>query len=320
MDLSSLIFVALFVAWAVYLVPKALRHHEEDATSRSVEGFSDRLRVLARREAVSSTQAQLVGRDRPVARDRAAETESRAEEKAPLDTTSAARTSEARTSEEPAEETSAQTDAELAAPTPAPRASRPVDRPAARRAAARRRRVFNVLLLAIVVVAGLAIGKVVAWAWLAAPTGLMVAWLVACRLMVKRERAARSTRSTQVRKRRTTLADEALADEDAAAEVEDGPFGELRDDTDEIPVVTAEVRDESAADVVEDGWTPVSVPLPTYVAKAPAGRTVRTIDLDSTGVWSSGRNEADSQLAREADAQRAQADAAEAEQRRATGS
>ena len=50
MDLSSLIFVALFVAWAVYLIPMALRRHEEDASSRSVDGFSERLRVLARRD------------------------------------------------------------------------------------------------------------------------------------------------------------------------------------------------------------------------------------------------------------------------------
>ena len=59
------------------------------------------------------------------------------------------------------------------------------------------------------------------------------------------------------------------------------------------------------------------VTLPTYVGKASAGRTVRTIDLDSTGVWSSGRNEADSALAREADQQRA--DAAEPDQRRVSG-
>ena len=90
------------------------------------------------------------------------------------------------------------------------------------------------------------------------------------------------------------------------------------DDTDEIPAVTAEVLGEEP---VADGWTPVPVPLPTYVAKAPAGRTVRTIDLDSTGVWSSGRNEADSQLAREADAQRSATEPdAEVEQRRASGS
>ena len=51
-DLSALIFVALAVAWAVYLVPKALKHHDESARSRSVDRFSHTMRVLARREPV----------------------------------------------------------------------------------------------------------------------------------------------------------------------------------------------------------------------------------------------------------------------------
>ena len=38
--------------------------------------------------------------------------------------------------------------------------------------------------------------------------------------------------------------------------------------------------------------------VPTYVGKDTARRTVRTIDLDSTGVWSSGRSAADSALVR----------------------
>ena len=63
----------------------------------------------------------------------------------------------------------------------------------------------------------------------------------------------------------------------------------------DIPVVAAEPpapRDPNA-------WDPVDVPLPTYVSKPVAQRSVRTIDLDSTGVWSSGRSEADSALVRE---------------------
>lgn len=296
MDLSALIFVALAVAWAVYLVPKALKYHEEDSAHRSVDGFSDRLRVLARREAVSASEAELVPAGRKPSPAAAEEPEAPAEPEVAYD-------------EEPA------------APTPAPRAPRPplARRLAARRAAERRRRVFNVLLLLNLVVAGLGIGKVIALAWVAAPVVLLVAWLVACRLMVRRERAARAAAN---RRRRTTLADQVIAEEDAGradepvevAEV----VGSLDDDTDEIPAVTAALLEEEP---VVDGWTPVPVPLPTYVAKAPAGRTVRTIDLDSTGVWSSGRNEADSQLAREADAQRAQADAdAAADERRASGS
>jgi len=49
-------------------------------------------------------------------------------------------------------------------------------------------------------------------------------------------------------------------------------------------------------------WDPVPVTLPTYVTKPTAARrTVRTIDLDSTGVWTSGRTDADAALARESD-------------------
>ncbi|WP_182379358.1 hypothetical protein [Nocardioides sp. WS12] len=289
MDLSALIFVALAVAWAVYLVPKALKQHEEDADSRSVEGFSDRLRVLARRDAVSATEAELVPAGRK-SYDTYEPTEDVVSEDGP------------------------------AKPAPAPRTrpdelgkvQRRLRQAAARRAAERRRRVFNVLLAAIIVTSALAIGSVIGATWILIPVVLMGAWLVACRLMVKRERAARA--AAPVRKRRRTLADEVIEDEDADEDDDES------DNTQDIPVVTAELLDEPVA-VDPDAWTPVPVPLPTYVDKAPAGRTVRTIDLDSTGVWSSGRNEADSQLAREADAQRAKAEPdAEIKQRRASGS
>ena len=67
MDLSALIFVALAVAWAVYLVPKALRHHDDVARSRSVDRFSHTMRVLARREPVDTRSARLVTPGRPAA-------------------------------------------------------------------------------------------------------------------------------------------------------------------------------------------------------------------------------------------------------------
>jgi hypothetical protein len=41
-----MIFIALALGWAIYLIPKALQQHEEMARSRSVESFSSRLRVL----------------------------------------------------------------------------------------------------------------------------------------------------------------------------------------------------------------------------------------------------------------------------------
>ena len=55
-----MIFVALAVAWAAYLLPKALRHHDEVSRSRSVERFSNTMRVLARREPVTHGGARLV--------------------------------------------------------------------------------------------------------------------------------------------------------------------------------------------------------------------------------------------------------------------
>ncbi|KRA31063.1 MULTISPECIES: divisome protein SepX/GlpR [unclassified Nocardioides] len=296
MDLSALIFVALAVAWAVYLVPKALKQHEEDADSRSVEGFSDRLRVLARRDAVSATEAALVpaGRTSYDAYEPAADAVPEAELPEDVPATAAP--------------------APRARPTEHSPVQRRLRQAAARRAAERRRRVFNILLLAIIVTVALSIGGVIGATWILGPLVLMGAWLVACRLMVKRERAARA--ATSVRKRRRTLADEVIAAEDAddADDLDDES-----DNTQDIPVVTAALADEPVA-VDPDAWTPVPVPLPTYVDKAPAGRTVRTIDLDSTGVWSSGRNEADSQLAREADAQRTKAEPDAEQQRRASGS
>lgn len=276
MDLSALIFVALAVAWAAYLIPKALKHHEVDRVSRSVESFSDRVRVLARREPVSASRATLVVDTAGTARAVAAETSKPEPEPAPV----------------PA--------AEVEGDRPTAAQLRARKRSAAR-AARRRRRVLGTILLVNLAVVGLAAAGVIGWVWEAIPATLLVAWLVACRLMVRQERAARVSRTTPVRKRRTTLADQAIADEDAA------------DDTDEIPAVRA----DEGAPAVPGGWDPVPVTLPTYVDKAAAGRTVRTIDLDATGVWSSGRNAADSALAREADQQRAEQ--TEAEQRRVSG-
>lgn len=241
MDLSALIFVALAVAWAVYLIPKALKHHEDAQQRRSVDGFSDSMRVLATREPVSAKASTLVVPSRPAAP--GAEVE--------------------------------------VAPVTA--------RAAAARAAKRRLRVVLLILAGNVAVAALAYFGYLAWSSQAIPAGVLVAWLVACRLMVKKERAVAPVR----------------AEATPAAEVEDaGPA------TEEMAPVPAAERDP-------DSWDPVPVTLPTYVDKAEASRSVRTIDLDSTGVWSSGRSESDSRIARQADEAAREAKTGDAEQRRA---
>ena len=270
MDLSALIFVALAVAWAVYLIPKALRHHDDAGRSRSVERFSHTMRVLARREPTSHRSARLVVTPgRPAS-------------------------SAVPVVEVPVEPVAAPTRAELH-----------VRRVAAARAAKRRLRVVSVIGAANLVVVALAIGAVIPWPYVAIPATVLVMWLVACRLMVRRERAADAPGAR-------------LPMVDAQPEGPEGPI------TEEI-VAIAGVEGEVEVEVERDpnAWDPVPVTLPTYVTKEQAGRrTVRTIDLDSTGVWTSGRTESDSALAREADQAERAAKAARTadEARRATGS
>ena len=258
MDLSALIFVALAVSWAVYLVPKALKHHDDVVRSRSVDRFSHTMRVLARREPVDRRNARLV-------------------------------VSPGRTPSAPIVATKHTTPA-----------SAPLAREATNRAARRRRRVLGTVLLALVVTATVAGFGVVSWWYVAIPAGLLVAWLVACRLMVRHEQALRFDADL----REATGEMPAVPDAEATAP-------DCTDDTTQTPAIT----DPSL-------WDPMPVTLPTYVSAPQAARRgVRTIDLDSTGVWTSGRTEADAVIARQAEADDRTRKAARAEQqRRATGS
>ena len=266
--------MALAVAWVAYLVPKALQHHDEVVRSRSVDRFSHRMRVLARREPVNGRNARLV-----VTPGRAAAP--------PVVTTKGPAIADAR-----------------------------IRREAVARATRRRRRVLGLLLLANAAVIGVAAFHLISWWWVAAPAALLVAWLVACRLMVRSERGIRRSRPVEV------AATEVVDDE--AAESELGAAGDSPlEDTMASPlgaplVVEAELLQQADPAM----WDPLPVTLPTYVSKPAARRTVRTIDLDDTGVWSSGRSESDSALAREADqAERAQRSQREGgEDRRVVGS
>lgn len=288
---SGLIFVAVAVAWAAYLVPKALRYHEDVARSRSVDRFSQTMRVLARREPVDRTRARLV-----VTKPSAA--------------TGDAVAAAAEGREAPAGPT---------APTASARQLSPkARREAARRAAQRRRRVLGTILALLVVTAALAAFSVVGWAWVAAPAALLVAWLVACRLMVRHEHGLPAVPSVRLphlaRDAEPAPASHEIADEIADAEL-----------TTDVPVVTDTGLEQVPAEspMTAPGlWDPVPVTLPTYVDKpAAVRRTVRTIDLDSTGVWTSGRTEADASLAREADAlERRRRAAREDDEGRALGS
>lgn len=260
MDSSGLIFVALAIAWAVYLIPKAMRYTDAEKRSRPVDRFSDRMRVLARSGADS--------------------------------TSGTASTSPAagRTAARPA----AQAQVQRPELSPAQLRAR---RAAHRKATKRRRNVLSVILVSLIAVAVMAGMSLFTWWYVAIPGAVLVGWLTLCRVMVKGERAGMRPQPVVAPSDLDDVEDELVHPDEFAVAVNAQGFDEVSDKA--ITSVLADASAESRQGL----WDPVPMTLPTYVDKAPAKkRTVAQIDLDSTGVWSSGRSEVDSALAREADA------------------
>jgi hypothetical protein len=190
--------------------------------------------------------------------------------------------------------------------------------------------VLGLVLLVNALVVGLAVGRVVAWPWVAVPVVLLVAWLVACRLMVTQERSAARRLPVATRGGSTAMTPATIPDassersssdlDDAVAEPGDAQVLQVDEPLEDLEPVGL----PAAAPVMRapGSWDMVPTTLPTYVSMpAATRRTVQTIDLESTGVWSSGRSESDSALAREAEERQAsERSVREAAERRATGS
>jgi hypothetical protein len=261
------IFAAVVIAWAVFLVPWALRRYDEATRTRSVDKVSKAMRLLGRPRD-DADEPEPIAAPPPLKRP-VIDSEDRPVAEAP------------------------------------PRPSRA----AARAAAARRRRVL-MILVGLTALTGVVVAVRVIPVWsIAIPAGLVVAFLALCRWQVRREDDAAWVR------RRTGQDDEDESAADAATASQ--PVG---DDPNDEPTValpaTAEARDKAkgrqaaeagadpvaAADLVEsvsdpvavttsDGnplWDPLPVTLPTYVSKAKANRSVRTIDLGAPDTWTSG--------------------------------
>ena len=144
-----MIFAAIVIAWACFLVPWALRRYDEATRTRSVDKVSKAMRLLGR------------------SRDEADEPEPIAEPP-PLK----------RPVTEPEDENRPGSE-----PDPQPRPSR-----AAARAAARRRRKVLLTLVGAAVLTGIVtiVGVIPVWS-LAIPLGLVAAFLGLCRWQVSRE-------------------------------------------------------------------------------------------------------------------------------------
>jgi hypothetical protein len=198
------------------------------------------------------------------------------------------------------------------------RARKPgLTRASARLAARRRRRVLLVLLGATAVVSPLAgLAYIPMWS-IAIPLSLLAAWLVACRIQVRSQygaapaaplrlpkipaavkvrRPAKATAKTAKPKRSRSGAVESEDTVIVATDIDD--IEPQRRHVMEQAELEADALDEqlviavpSAASHGEMVWDPLPVTLPTYVTKPRAGRTVRTIDFDAPGAWTSGHVE-----------------------------
>lgn len=156
-----MIFIALALAWAVYLIPKAVQHHEEMARTRNVESFSARLRVLGGTRRSSDSSASSDSAPAPV----------------PVPATQPVATATA-ASEGPADIQ--------------PQWRSLLTRESAARAAARRRRVLYALTGLLVLTVGLAAGGILPWLTVVAPVVLIGAFLFTAARTVKAQQLRRS--------------------------------------------------------------------------------------------------------------------------------
>ena len=313
--------MVLAVAWAVYLIPKALRHHDEVARTRSIDRFSTAMRVLARREPVNRRDARLVvsppravGNPRVLTPSRAVVTE--VAEAAPAEPSVVV--------------------------TVKPAVSRPriaARRKAARAAARRRRHILTFLLLCTVGTGAAAYLGYLLWWSVAIPGALTLAYLVLCRTQGRRE----SLNDFEL------LDERPEQDSDVMVVPRRGVRVEAQDGTPRVPAAPAatalgavdgngvadfdDTEDTVGIDVAlleaiviptEDGgtlWDPLPVTLPTYVTKPKARRTVRTIDLGEPGTWTSGRTVEDAEIVARAKADEAETKGVDEDgQQRAVGS
>jgi hypothetical protein len=254
---TGLIVAFVVAVWAAYFVPLVLRRYDEASTSSSLEALSPLSRVIRRSDAEPPAAAVDEEPDQV---------------------------------EEPEQDEAPE---QVDAPRPQ------ISGRAARIAARRRRRTLLTLLAATAIVGGLA-GFVVIPMWsIAIPAGLVVSWLVACRVQVRRERGI--TRRPRRKRMKTAKVTASAAEDDedtviTSSQLEDVNPG--RRHVMESTPLEADALDEqlviAAPSVATTGdlvWDPLPVTLPTYVTKPRAGRTVRTIDFDQPGAWTSGHVE-----------------------------
>ena len=133
------------------------------------------------------------------------------------------------------------------------------------RDAARRRLIVLVVLAAVTSVVGALAGfGVVPWWTLAAPAGLVVAFLVVARFSVAHMRRQLDARARHIR------GGDSVDEQTVSIAV----LEEFEQDSNELSIeITAPIEHAGSL------WDPIPITAPTYVSRPLAPRTVRTIDL-----------------------------------------
>ncbi|WP_269303509.1 divisome protein SepX/GlpR [Aeromicrobium sp. HA] len=297
---SSGLIVAFVVAlWAAYFVPLVLRRYDEAGKNSSLDQDGPTRRVVEPRRTVVAAEER---RSPSVTKKVAPPVTKRAEPATPATSPRVDRTS------------------------PAVDAQRPrVTREAAQIAARRRRNVLLTLVAVLAVLTGVTVASLVPVWTPAIGVGLIVAWLVLCRVMVRQERGIargssqgrivrglRAVPSSVVRafgwasgrvgSDRSTTVGGTAADEEmtivVSDQVEDLAL-ERRNVMETDAPLAADALDEQLQIAVpsvsatsgEPLWDPLPITVPTYVSKPRAGRTVRTIEFGQPGAWTSGHVE-----------------------------
>jgi hypothetical protein len=270
--LTGVIYALVVLAWAAYLLPQALRRHDEAVRKHSIERFSSAMRVLARR-GTSRSDGGFVAPARTVDR--------------VLTPSLAAGGSTSK---------------------PAVERPRP-SRAALKAAAARRRRVLVVLVSVTLLVAIGSVLALVPWWSVLVPLVMIIAFLTVARRQVHRasesyweEVADQAVEPTNVVARPAVRVDASHgATRDERGSSDDEPTVTLNRGA--MNVAAADLvasRVDVGVVTTADGaslWDPLPVTLPTYVDKSVAKRTYRTVELGEPGTWSSGHSEQDTTTA-----------------------
>ncbi len=263
MGLTGLIYAAIVVAWAVFLVPMALRRHDQSARNHSIERFSSTMRVLSAGGRSAANRVVVT----PARQSERLVRPSAADERASGSTRDAA-----------------------------------VSRPALRAAARRRRRVLRVLVAVTLVTAAVSLtGVIPGWSF-AIPLLTIGVFLVLARRQVRRADEAYWQRAANSRAESSNVLHRSAARVDASHGAVRPPWSdaapdgdEPRDPADDEPtVILTAGQAAAAAGLVEqrvvavalptaDGsslWDPLPITLPTYVDKPVAKRSVRKVVID----------------------------------------